>query len=210
MASSTAVEAPTAQVPDLRSTPALDITAEDVALPRLHIGQFSSKAVQAKLVEAGTLYYASGQDDPDPQTIPTPLTFYVIGLRKGKSIVEDGNLQRYDYLDPDAPAGCNVTYDYSLAIPSVDASMPFKWLLTKSATPAARNMNLVLAKATRPHWEFAFSAVLAERENPKGKYWIPQVRQVEADKAVIPTVKDLAVMLAPAAPETSSTEQPNI
>lgn len=210
MNASTAVENPTAQVPDLRSTPALDITADDVALPRLHIGQFSSKAVQAQLVKAGTLYYASGQDDPDPQTLETPLVFHVIALRKGKSIVEDGNLQRYDYLDPDAPAGCNVTYDYSLAIPSIETSMPFKWLLTKSATPAARNMNLVLAKASRPHWEMAFSATLAERENPKGKYWIPQVRQVEAEKANIGVAKDLAVLLAPAAPEASSTEQPNI
>lgn len=214
-AAGTAVaEAPKVEVPDLIRTPALDIGSEDVALPRIHISQFSSKAQQAGLVDPGVLYASVGQDDPDPVILESPLLFHILTLKRAKSYSEKGgDLERYEYNDPDAPPGAWVTYDYTMVLPAHDVDVPYKFLWTKSARPAAQQVNTSLVRhaAVGPPWELAFEVHTAERQNDMGKYWIPQVRLVEAKPENVKIAEALGIMMSSNVTEASSTgTQPDI
>lgn len=205
MPSKDVAELATSQLPELIQTPALDLKPEDVALSRIRMGQFSSKAVQNKKIEAGALYYSTGQDDPEPVVLDDEVVFHVLSLKKAKSYApKGGQLERYDYGDPDAPDEAWVTYDYLVAVPSVDDAMPFKLMLTKSSLPAARQLNATIAKATVPHYSLAFALWTAERTSPDGKYWIAQVRQVEADPEHVRIAMDLAVAMSSSAVEAGA------
>jgi hypothetical protein len=215
--SSKAVEKVQQSVPDLVQTPALQLTAEDVALPRLYIGQFMSKAVQEGNVKMGQIYSALSADDPEPRILWTPgedggVLFHVLGLRKGKSIVDGGELMLFDYDDPNAPADAWVTYNYTVALPEVDAEVPHKLLLTRTGRPAALQVNMVLTRGrNKPAFEHAFRLTTAQRQNQKGKFAVAQVRQVEADAAHIDLARSMFEMLSTPALDTSTPgEEPNI
>lgn len=193
-------------VPALVTTPALEIGAEDIALPRLYIGQYMSDAVKDRNIDvgAGDIFVASGKDDPDPQVLwvsgsdkPGPVV-HVLSLRRGKSISEGGELVLFDYNDPDAPPEAWVTYNYMVAIPSFDEEIPVKWLLTRTGKPAAQQMNTVIKKneGRGPAWLNAFEVTTDMRENKKGEYFVPRVRKVEADDASVKVAESLAAVVA--------------
>lgn len=208
MTDSTAVEkAEPAAVPALVTTPAVELTAEDVALPSIKLGQFMSDHVQEGRVPAGSIFSCLGQDDPDPvvlweQGSEDLVTFYVLSLKKGKSISEGGELVLFAHDDPEAPADAWTTYNYVVVLPKVDQEMPYKFLLTKTGQPAAKNINTVIAKnlSKVPAHALAFTLDCVQRENKKGKYFVPRIRQVEADEndqavaaALLPMVEAQAV-----------------
>lgn len=201
------------QVPDLYRTPAFEFSAEDVALPRLKIGQYMSAFVQEDQVEAGALFTSLSQDDPDPITVDAPLRFHVLQLEKAKSISEDGELTVFDYNDPEAPEDAWVTYNYVVVLPEHDQDMPVKWLLTKTGRPAAQQINTVLAKnaAAGPTFLQAFDVETIRKENDKGKYFVPRIKHVEADAEHLAIAEKLAVMISPdAAAVQSSGAEPAI
>lgn len=175
------------QVPALADTPSLEIEANDVALPRLYLGQYMSKHVQERRVDAGSIFTALGEDDPDPQQLWKPgednrPVFHPLAMRKGKSLSVDGELQLFAFDDPNAPPEAWVTYNYVIALPEHDADQPFKWLLTRTGTAAAKQINLVLVKNAKrgPAHQVAFEVDTAQRENAKGEFFVPRVHQVEA------------------------------
>lgn len=187
MTASKELEKQSSQVPALASTPALEIGSEDVALPRLYIGQYMSDHVQEERVKAGAIFTALGKDDPDPQVLWEPdqkggVVFHVIALRKGKSISENGELVLFAYDDPEAPPDAWVTYNYVIALPEADQDVPYKWLLTRTGRPAAQQINMVIKKneARGPAHELAFEVISSPRENAKGKFFVPRIRPVEA------------------------------
>lgn len=206
-------------LPALRG-PVLDISAEDVTLPRLAVGQFMSNVVQEGLVTAGSLYLHVGQDDGDPNVLFDPkndkgdgVLIHVIGLRKGKSLVVDGQLLRFDYNDPDAPSEAWVTFDYFVALPEVDDTVPGKFLLTRASAPAAKQINLVLlkgAQAGKAAHELAFRVSSVARENAKGKYFVVRVKPVEADAAHVALAQGMVDMVAGSAVEKSAGDAPAI
>lgn len=220
MASEAVARVETPQVPDLVRTPALTITAEDVALPRIYLGQFMSKAVQRQEVKAGQIFAATGQDDPDPQVLWSPgdsegVLFHVLGLRKGKSLSDGGELVLFDFDDPAAPPEASVTYNYTVACPETDDGevVPYKLLLTRTGTPAARNINTVLKKTqnTGPCWERAFRLTAAERENAKGKFFVARAGEVEATPDNIKVAESLALLMSAVSIEHAATgKQPAI
>lgn len=221
MTESTAVEqAVPASVPALVTTPALEIEASDVQLPRLYIGQFSSDQVQDEKVKVGELFTALGQEDPDPQVVSAKgedaagVLIHVLGMRKGKSLSKDGELELYAYDDPEAPADAWVTYNYAVALPEVDQELPYKMLWTRSATPAAKQLNLVLSKnaGSGPPWTTAFRVRTAFRENEKGKWYVPRVSVVEADEDNVTVAANLAALIAsqPATEFKSGGDEPAI
>lgn len=203
MASNEIAERPSS-VPALAATPAVEVSAEDIALPKLKIGQYSSDPVQDKLVDVGDLYTTIGQDDPEPNVIAEQgdeegVLFHVLGMTKGKSLSVDGDLQVFDFNDPDAPAEAWVTYNYVVALPEVEESLPYKWLLSKSGKPAATQINLVLVRQSAnqvPVHEIAFRVTTGYKENTKGKYYVPRVRQVEAEAANVEIAANLAQMIS--------------
>lgn len=207
------------QVPALVPTPAETIGAEDVALPRLYLGQFMSEHVQEKRVEAGSIFTALGKDDPDPEVLWTPgdddgVKFHVLGLRKGKSISEGGELVLFDYNDPDAPPDAWVTYNYTIVLPDHDKEMPYKWLLTRTGKPSAQRINMVIVKneAKGPAHELAFEVKTTPRENDKGKYFVPSIHHVEADADDVKVAEELLKLIStdPATEQQSSQAEPSI
>jgi len=208
-------------VPALAPTPSIEIdSADDIALPALKLGQFMNDHVQEGRVPAGSIFTSLGQDDPDPTVLweqgnEDNVVFYVLGMRKGKSVSDGGELVLFAYDDPDAPADAWVTYNYVIAIPKVDDEMPVKFLLTRTGRPAAQQINTVLAKnaAAGPPYSLAFALDCVERKNPKGKYFVPRVRHIEADDEEVKVAEKLA-SLVPSDPVASSgsetTEAPAI
>lgn len=200
---SEALEKTNSNVPDLVRTPALEITAEDVALPRLKLGQYMSDQVKDSLVKPGSLFVSLGSDDPDPQSLWEPgddegVIVHVLGMTKGKSVSEGGELVLFDYNDPDAPPDAWVTYNYVVAIPEHVQDVPAKWLLTRTGRPAAQQMNTVLARQSgkKPPYELAFEVTTAKRENKKGEFFVPRVKFVEAKAENTEIATNLAQMIA--------------
>lgn len=194
-------------LPPLPHAPDLDIDGGDVTLPRIKIAQFSSKQVQSGLVKPGQIYSSTSEEDAtvlyDPEdTKAKGVLVYVLGMTKGKSVSIDGSLERFAFNDPSAPADAWVTYDYSLALPEEDAELPYKWLMTKSAAPAAKSINLVLKKgqASGPAWNSAFRITTKSKKNEKGTYYVPVVQVIAADKKFIESSGTLAGMIAGPAP----------
>jgi hypothetical protein len=199
----TAVAPAPSNLPALVPTPANTITSDDIALPRVYIGQFMSQHVQDKVVNPGAIYVAQGADDPDPQVLhelgdPTGVTFHALSLRKGLSYSQDGELQLYDFGDPNAPEGAWTTYNYIVVLPEHDPDVPAKWLLTRTGRPAAQQINMVLKKneSKGPAYINAFTVTTAERKNAKGKYFVARVAPAEASAANLEVVSALAAQVS--------------
>ncbi len=205
-------------VQNLPQTPALDIESSDMQLPRVRIGQFMSAAVQEQLVKPGAVYTSTGEDDPAPVVLWDPkskgapgLLFHVLDLTKGRSCMVDGSFERYGYDDPDAPPEAWVTYDYLVCLPEADQEVPYKMLFTRTQTACAKAINTVLKKneARGPAYTTAFRLTTVERENAKGKFFVPRATVVEADQLEAVTPMALA-MTAVRSPARSTGDEPAI
>lgn len=204
-------------VPALTPTPSsFDIGTEDVALPRVYLGQYSGEHVKKERVPKGCIFTATGADDADPQVISNgsdPVRVHVLSLSRGKSVSRDGELELYDLNDPDAPADAWTTYNYVVCLPKVDQLLPFKWLLSRSGQPAAKNINLVIMRneATKPPYALAFDLTCIEKTSPKGDYFVPQIKPAEADDEDVKIAEAMATMLSGTAAEAKATgEEPKI
>lgn len=178
-------------------SPDSTIDHNDVALSKLYIGQFMTSAVQENNVKAGDVFTATGPDDPDPHALKQPVRFHVLGLRKGKSLAVDGDLQTWAFSDPHAPADAWTTYSYFVALPEEDEDFPYRWLLTRTGTPAAKQINLAILKheGRGPSYEIAFELTTTQRENPKGKYFIARVKPVEAIPAHVELAEKMIALI---------------
>lgn len=188
-----------AQVPDLVRSSQIEIDATDIQIPRIKIGQYSTWQVKKKLVEGGDIFSATSKEDPEPQVLwgnessDPGVLFHVLSMKRRKSLSVDGELESWDYNDPDAPPEAWVTYNYVVTCPEVDPDIPFNLLLTKTGQPAAKRVNTVIARnqQTVPAHSLAFRMTTDARSNPKGDYWVPIVAQVDATddgKAVAATL----------------------
>lgn len=190
-----------------------EISAEDIALPRVKVAHSSSQQAQDGLVRMGQIFSAFGRDDADPTVLYDPkedgdnegVLFHVLGMRKGWSLNTEDGFQTWADNDPSRPEEAWRTYDYFLCLPEVDADLPYRFLFTKSAKAQAQKINLLLKKsaADGPH-KLAFRVTTAERSNDKGRWFVPQVKSVPADKKNIAAAETLLEMVAsapaPAAP----------
>lgn len=169
-------------LPDLAPTPATSISAEDIAIPRIYIGQALSTAVQEGLMKTGQLFYGNSAEDPDPQLLDQPTRIHVLHFRKAKSWSPGPGmpLETWDFDDPSQNEQAYTTYNYTLCLPEIDTEMPFKLLLARSSAPAARSINTVLMRnaSQGPAWVNAFDLTTAERKKENARYAIAQVRAV--------------------------------
>jgi hypothetical protein len=206
-------------VPALANTPALEMDANDVQLPKIYFGHHQSKLVQddSNDLVHGCIFTATGEDDPEPQLLwlppkgqaaakPGPI-FHVIALKKGKSVTTDGELEMWDFNDPSAPPESWVTYKYTVALPEVADDIPYTMLLTRTKAPAAKGINTVLARnaGRGPAWNNAFQMTAKGRENTKGKFVVPMISVVEAKEANVAVAEKLAVMISGTSAEAQAT-----
>jgi hypothetical protein len=192
LAGSTEVAVQEGQVPALRDR-SQTLTAEDLAFPRLYIGQDISEAVKSKLAESGDLFLASDQYDPDPSVLAkkgseTGVTFYVVGWRKGISRSIDGQLDTWKFDDPTAPpygpgTDAWISYTYFVAIPGVEEDVPVRFLISRTSQPAARKINTVLNRlgGEAPYYKQAFrlTTELRHRKEGPGTFYVAVVLPVE-------------------------------
>lgn len=205
-------------VPDLVHKPTFEITSDDIALPRIYLGQYSSDAVKERRVEPGAIFAGDGPEDPMPTILVEPggkpgMLFYVLDMKKGKSYSEPGeSLQLYDFNDPSAPADAWVTYNYTIFVPEFDEDVPCKLLLTRSGRPSALGMNRIIKKneGTMAAWQHAFRLTAKERPHPSGKYFVAQVAYPEDDQGENDQSKragELAVSMTSQTAEFQSTDE---
>lgn len=181
-----------APVPDLRYEPQFEITSEDIALPRVYIGQYSGEAVKERRVEAGSIYAADGPEDPMPTILAAPgdkpgVLFYVLHMRKGKSYSAPGEpLQLWDFNDETAHKDAWVTYNYTVFVPDYDNDVPCKLLLTKTGRPSALSMNRIIKKneGVMACWQHGFRLTAKERPHPSGKYFAATVSYLAEDQTL--------------------------
>lgn len=212
-----------AQVPELVRPP-MELDADDVALPKVKIGQYTADSVKDQLVKAGSIFTITGADDPDPVVLLAPegrkkdtsdqdgVLFHVLGMRKGLSYSPPGGqLETWAFGDPSAPAEAWTTYTYYVVLPEHDDAFPYTWLFTKTAKPAARQINTAWARSGKAPEELAFRATTKHRENTQGEWFVPIISSVKAEDKNIEIARALIPMLAgQRQDEQSPTEQPAI
>jgi len=215
---STAVEqAASTAVGSLYQPQPLDFDSDDITLPRIRIGQGLSGAVTDGAVKLGALYAATGQDDPDPEILVEPgaapeegFLFHVLDVKKGKSLNVGGDLETWDFYDPEAPPEAKTTWDFSIVLPEHKdgADVPFKFLLKGSSAGAAKLIytTIIRNEGRGPRYLLAFRATSKVRVNKNNqKYGVAVVRQVEADAANVAIAEKLAIMIAGTQAEVQAT-----
>lgn len=174
-----------AGVPDLYRPPVTaNIDASDIKLPKLKIGHYSTPQVQEGLAQAGDIFSHITKEDATvlraakPKVgVEDPIEFYVLAIRKGWSLANDGDLQTWADDDPNRDPDAWRTYTYSIAIPEFDEEMPYDFLITRSSMSSANLINLLLKKheARGAGHELPFQLRTKYRENEKGKWYVASV-----------------------------------
>jgi hypothetical protein len=196
------IEAPS--VPALAPTPATTISAEDIVVPRLYVGNGLSKAVKRKRAGFGDVYLAAGPDDPEANVLwqfesqePGVLA-HVLHLLKRKSWSQPGGeLFTWDFEDPNAHEDAWTTYNYTLFLPEVDPDMPAKLLLAKSGKGVAMRVNTVLARNNGPLWSSAFRITSTERQKDDKEWAVFEFTQTTADPKHVAQAASLYELIAP-------------
>jgi hypothetical protein len=188
------------KVPDLvvPTADAVQIESGDVALPRIKLGQPNASIVQDGLVPAHSIYAVTGSDDPEPVVLhelgaSDEVLFHVLAMRKSWSLSQDGELQTWAWDDPTRDKDAWVVYNFVLALPEHDADVPYKMLFTRTGTPAAKQINTVLARnaGRGPSFMTAFKIKTDKREKQLGnstvRWTVPRVRSVDATQEGVDT-----------------------
>ena len=197
-----APQAPATGLSVITPTAASTITAEDVSLPRLLVGQHTSRAVQSQLVKPGCIYAALSSDDPAPQVLyehggKNGVLMYPIGMLKGWKIEGGEDYQEFAFDDPNVPHDASLFYRYHLLAPAVDMELPCQLSLSRSGAQTARNINTILKRGEpNPWWQHAFVLTTTEQQNHKGRYFVAQTIETSADPAHVQRAGELAELIA--------------
>lgn len=202
------------EVPALAYTPSFSADVEDIRLPKLYVGQNISKPVENGLAKAGDIYAATGPDDLDVNVVYTKggdgVLVYVLNYTKRLAAGTGADFRIYSPGDPEAPADAYPTWTFDLAIPEVDESLPHKMSMSRSQAPTAKNIITVLSR--NPNAFSAFRLKTLQKENAKGRWYIPTATAVEVDTKQLEVVSSLGALFAqPSQPQiTAATDAPAI
>jgi choline dehydrogenase-like flavoprotein len=178
------------------------ISAEDLAIPRMYVGQPTSSAVQDGLVPPGSLFVASDALDSEPTMLykagdTTGPLIHPIGLRKGWAFTdENGDFQIADYLAAEVAEDAQLAYTFALLVPEFDTELPVSMMLKSTARQTAKKICLQIKRAEpAPPWSVAFRLTTAARQNDRGRWHVPQAASAEADRKRVEQAGALAAML---------------
>jgi hypothetical protein len=204
-------------VPALAYDAASSVSAEDIAIPTIYMGQRAQSLVEAGFAKPGDIYSAQSQDDSDAQVLweygskDEGVLIIPLHLRKSWSFSPGAGMQLEiwpfeargrDYPDgpplddPDPKKRAWLTYNYTLLVPEVDPQMPYRTRFYRSGVPAAQKINFEQAKD--PGHLHAFRWVTTERSRQGvGKWYIPQLVNAEATAEQFASAVSLLNQLAP-------------
>ncbi len=189
------------------------ISAEDLAIPRMYVGQPTSSAVQDGLVPSGAMYVAADSNDPEPVIVyrlgdETGVLVHPITLRKGWAFSdENGDFRVADYVASDVPEDAQLSYTFVLLVPEYDVGLPVSCMFRATGTPTAKKVCLAIKQAEpEPPWSVALRLTTAPRQNDRGRWHVPQAISAEADPKHVEQAAALAAMLGIATDARASSE----
>jgi hypothetical protein len=205
------LEQQNSNLPDLPAAPAMDFDARDVKVPRIKLAQPQQQIVINGEVPAFSVYTTYGAEDDDPQVVVESsggdkpdfeanpdhgLLLHVLSMYKtwsasvdevtGEIDKDNGEFRTWSFNDPSRHPEADLVYNYMVACPELDEGQytPFKLLLTRTSTPAARDINTLLQRSEQPAYALAFRFWGIKREGGKGRQkftWVvAKVRPVQA------------------------------
>lgn len=196
-------------LPELYRPAPLEIGSDDISLPKLYVAQAVSTAfTEGYVTKLGVLYSATGPDDDEPEVLYDPaeggegVLAHVLGLRLGYSMPAatspTGEFETWAYNDPDVPKDADKTYGYTLALPEVDADIPYRITLSRSGSPTARKINTVIKRVEgqMPAYALAFRLTTEKKSNGKNTWHIVKATTVEAKPEHVEAASRLAEMVA--------------
>jgi hypothetical protein len=216
MSRSTAVEkVESGNVPELASTPATEVTFEDIAPPTLTIAQRTSGLVDNNLATYGDLVVAQGRDDTEPIVLShvgpdaDGVVFYPLHMYKTWTHSDGKNLTSWPFGDGTPPEEAEAlaqetgkpfyrTYNYVLFVPEFDDQMPVIFRLnSKSQAPAANKINFTVSRGSGVWHEYAFRVTTDKRENGSNRWAVPVLTTVEAKPEQVAKAAELRALILP-------------
>lgn len=205
-----------AQLPDLASTPATELTAADITPPTLYLGHRLTGAVGDGRVNYGDLFVAFGPDDPEPTVVweagssEPGVLFHPLHMTKSWTWSDGDTLLSWPFDatgEPPAEAlqiqensgkPVFLTFNYILLVPDYDPLMPVSLRLnSRSQRPAANAINIETLRSSAPMLSHAFRITTAVKPRGKSDYVVPVVRKVEATAEHQAQAAELFRLIAP-------------
>lgn len=238
MPKGTAVTKDPANLPDLAPTPSMEFDSSDIVIPQIKLGQPQQDIVQDGLVPAFSVFTRYGAEDDDPIVLVDPaedggapdfsanpdhgLLIHVLSMWKSWSATidpatgeldKDGEFRTWRWDDPEVHPEADVVYNYLVVLPEHEdgTQTPFRLLLTRTSTPAARTINTTLQRLSGPAYTAAFRFWAQKRENNSGsrklRWAVAKVRPVQAKPEHVQLASGLVAMAARPQQETAQLER---
>jgi hypothetical protein len=177
------------------------VSIEDLAVPRLFVGQPTSRAVVDHNVPLGAIYLASAASDPDPVVLykPNQKKGVVVHLLGYARVViyhdDDGSFRVVPQGSAGVPHEADGGYQLMLLIPAFDDGMPVSGLFKSSGAAAAKTIITIAARSGLAPWCTAFELTTQQRRNELGTWHVPIAKAVEAQPAHVEAAETLAQLI---------------
>jgi hypothetical protein len=94
------------------------------------------------------------------------------------------------------PLGAMRGYDFAVLIPAYDLRLPCSWLVKSSAMACGQRILTMIARAENPlSWSLAFALTTVQRQNEKGRWFVPQAMKVAAKPKNVEAAGEAAELL---------------
>jgi hypothetical protein len=217
-----------ALLPDLVKTET-EVSGRDINFPRIKISHPNHPFVP-DLVPPFALYSDLNQDDdnkvvlfelpkgaskPDFEKVPDAgVLVYIVNMRRGWSAnllngevvprnTPGAEFRSWSYDDPTVPQGADATYTFVAFTPELDAAdRPHRFLMTRSSTNTARNINTLLNLAEQkglPSYVVPFRIWTEKRERTQDgqtqRWGVFKARPVSPEAEFVKTASQLAELV---------------
>lgn len=195
-----------------------NLAPNTVRIPRIKKAEPLSAPVRNGVAGFLDIYSETGRDDSDPQVLVKAdpktgskpgeaLRFHVLAIESGRSESVGDELISYTlqggrWIDRDGNEAGPDSYDtqtYTVCIPEVDPTTPYKVMFYRSSMPAASNVNTALVKAEEQglaDWQLAFELTTELRKSDKYTWGVFIAKQVPAVDEHVVAATELAEKVA--------------
>lgn len=211
-----------ASVPDLAPTStASTATPEDLLFPTLYVAHSSSALYESTNAKTGDIIRALNADDPEAEVVQAQkdqgdgLLIFPLSWHKSWSLSDGGgNLQTWAFDDPARDPKARIVYNIVMAVPELDANVPFKMRFTGASTNAGK---AIVTHASidpeRPLVERPYHlTTITKRAEGLAPWGVVQVvRELDPPKDAVKIARNLAPLAAIVRqPRRQTTDQPAI